>query len=290
MGNRTGRMRIRRFLRIRRNRHRETPQKRWKVRNRVVYCLWDPVRRRRWALKRYVNWREGLREGQVLRALRGHPQFPRLYRYRVRRGRAYLAMEWVRGIPLSALIKRRRPLPLTKVIDFAQSILKALSAMHRRGFIHGDLHADNVIVTDYGAAAIKLIDFQHTARMRRSGKARALRRLARPPLMLPPETRRGIINVRYDLYGVGYICACMMKGRMLRRRPKIRSTTPDRAALWRVIRKAMHPRPFRRYPSAGAMSKALAAVRARLLRPSPAPRPADPLPAADGLAEAVEQL
>lgn len=267
---------------------RPVKRKRRSVPDRLVYCRWDPVRRRRWALKQYANLREGLREARVLRALRGHPQVPRLYRYGVHRGRAYLAMEWVRGIPLSVLIKARRRIPLPKIIDIGQSLLKALGALHRRGIIHGDVHADNVIVTDYATAAIKLIDFQHAVRMNRRGKARARRRIARPELMLPPETRRGIVDVRYDLYGVGYICACMMKGKMLTRRRKIGRTTPARAALWRVIRKAMDPRPARRYRSAEAMSRALDAVRARL--PHPQPRPSLPLAALEGFSESTEEL
>lgn len=279
---------VRRIRRMIRGMRKPVKRKRRTVPDRLVYCRWDPVRRRRWALKRYANPREGLREGRVLRALRGHPHVPRLYRYGVRRGRAYLAMEWVRGIPLSALIKARRRIPLPKVIDIAQNVLKALGALHRRGFIHGDVHADNVIVTDYATAAIKLIDFQHAVRVKKRGKARARRRIARPELMLPPETRRGVVDVRYDLYGVGYMCACMMKGKMLTRRRKVGRTTPARAALWRVIRKAMHPRPSRRYPSAEAMSKALAAVRARL--PQPPTRPAVSLASPEGLGDLGEQL
>src|SRR6266852_4000303 len=65
-------------------------------------------------------------------------------------GPNYLVMEYVEGTPLKG------PLPIEKAIDYANQILDALDAAHRKGITHRDLKPDNILVTKQG---IKLLDF-----------------------------------------------------------------------------------------------------------------------------------
>lgn len=198
-----------------------------------------------------------------MRALPEHPSLVRYIRYYNQNGKGHIVMERVRGLPLSRIIRRRGPLPPSKVIDLALSILHGLEALHRHGFIHGDLHVDNVMVTSFRQATIKIIDFEHTVRKRSHGQARARRRLPRPPAKLPPETRRRWIDDRYDIYGVGFMCACMLRGRVLVRRPARRPVRSERAAqLWQIVRKAIARNPNGRYSSVQEMIEALHAIRA----------------------------
>ncbi|HEX4277369.1 MAG TPA: serine/threonine-protein kinase, partial [Bryobacteraceae bacterium] len=65
-------------------------------------------------------------------------------------GPNYLVMEYVEGAPLEG------PLPIDKVLEYAQQILDALDAAHRKGIVHRDLKPANILVTRQG---IKLLDF-----------------------------------------------------------------------------------------------------------------------------------
>ncbi len=197
-------------------------------------------------------------------SLPAHRSLVRYYGYFVRRRMGYIVMERVPGPSLKRLVRRQGPLSPEKTVSIAKSILAGLDVMHRHGYVHGDLHSKNVIVPNFETATVKIIDFQHAVRIRKSGRARAIRRLPKPPRELAPESRRRFIDVRYDLYSVGFMCATMLLGRPPRRKWRIRSRRFQPQELWSVIRKATHPRPRERYGSAKEMMQALNAALAQI--------------------------
>lgn len=244
-----------------------------------VYAAYDRARRRRVIVKRNPRVIEVSHEYRALRANRKNPHVVRAIRFRVRRryGKrvGYLVLEKVRGRTLRQLIKRRRKKLVAHAVPIAINLLKAIDSLHRSGYVHGDLHAGNVIVTNLKTASIKLIDFQHAVRKRKKGKARARRRLPRPPAHLPPETRRRTIDDRYDIYGVGYLLGAMLLGREPKRRSTLRRRREPHK-LWSVVRAATHPRPAKRYRSAREMLQALEAATSP---PAPGPGPDTSAPA-----------
>lgn len=201
-------------------------------------------------VKSNVNIREARRESEVMRTYGDSPYLVRIYRYRVRRGRGYIVMEHVRGRTLRALIRRYGAFRPQTAVAITLSILKGLEELHNAGYVHGDLHCGNVVVYDLPQRAVKLIDMQHAVRKRADGRAFARRRLPRPPAKLPPETRQRWIDDSYDIYGAGFILACMLRGRELLRRPAALRARPQHALLWDVVRKATARSPARRYHSA----------------------------------------
>ncbi|MEO6065010.1 MAG: protein kinase, partial [Lysobacterales bacterium] len=70
--------------------------------------------------------------------------------------RPWLAMEYVEGTTLRALLAKRA-LPLKRVISLATQIAEALAHAHAAGVVHRDLKPENVLVTHDGRA--KLLDF-----------------------------------------------------------------------------------------------------------------------------------
>src|ERR1700724_3044129 len=85
------------------------------------------------------------REARAVAAL-NHPNICQLYDV----GPNYLVMELLEGEPL------RGPLPVGKAIAYANQILEALAAAHKKGIVHRDLKPANILVTKQG---IKLLDF-----------------------------------------------------------------------------------------------------------------------------------
>ena len=214
----------------------------------------------------------------VLRALPRDPGFVRLEGTRVRRGRLCLVLEWVPGRTLKQLLREQGPLPVDTAVEVTRSLLRSLHRLHRAGFVHGDLHVGNVLVADGPRGSVKLIDFQHAVRKGPGGRAPGVRRLGRPPAHLPPETSTGILDDRFDLYGVGFMGAAMLLGRAPRAGEiaRLAATAPGAAAdmplapaggseqerhrvraLWQVFARATDPDPAARYPSARAMLAAL---------------------------------
>lgn len=225
---------------------------------RQVFFAWDRKRRRRVVVKCYRDRRLAEREREVLRALPRDPHFVRLRGYFRHRGTDVIVMECAEGPTLQGLVKQKGALEPAYAVAIALDLLAALRCLHRAGFVHGDLHDENVIVVSAVRGRVKLVDYQHMARLGANGRGRARRTIRRPSVKLPPESVQRRIDARFDLYGVGYLCAYMLLGR----RPTTRQPRGDNEEgplghLWAVIRKAMRPRPEERFPSATEMSTAL---------------------------------
>lgn len=109
-------------------------------------------------------------------------------------GDRLLALRWIDGAPLSAAL---RDAPTAR-----RGLLGALAALVRRiheaGYVHGDLHAGNVLV---GARGPVLLDWQHARRARARRHTRA--DLARLEFSLAPLVSRGRrLRVRRTVLGL----------------------------------------------------------------------------------------
>src|SRR3954469_21558209 len=85
------------------------------------------------------------REARAVAAF-NHPNICQLYDI----GPNYLVMELVDGEPVKG------PLPIEKAVAYANQILDALAAAHKKGIIHRDLKPANILV---GKQGVKLLDF-----------------------------------------------------------------------------------------------------------------------------------
>src|SRR5947209_12588596 len=68
----------------------------------------------------------------------------------------YLAMEYVEGLTLQALL-RQAPLEMNAVVEMAIQIADALDAAYARGIVHRDLKPANILVSERGQ--VKVLDF-----------------------------------------------------------------------------------------------------------------------------------
>ena len=74
-----------------------------------------------------------------------------------RKSRMYIAMEYIDGVSLRAMIRDKRPLDTAKGLDIVRQICAAMVYMHSQGVIHRDLKPENILITDSGQ--VKIMDF-----------------------------------------------------------------------------------------------------------------------------------
>lgn len=85
-----------------------------------------------------------------------HPNVAHIYEFGEEAGRHFLAMEFVDGKTLRALLIERQ-VDLYQAVDVALQIAEALEATHSRGIIHRDIKPENIIIT--GSGLVKVLDF-----------------------------------------------------------------------------------------------------------------------------------
>jgi serine/threonine protein kinase len=132
----------------------------------------------------------------------------------------YLALELVRGPPLSVLLKSKKTLPIDVALYIARSVAAGLAAAHALvgsdghalGIVHRDVTPSNVLLSLDGN--VKITDF---------GVAKANRYLARTrtttgvlkgkvPYMSPEYALAKPVDARSDLYSLGVVIYEMLAG------------------------------------------------------------------------------
>lgn len=76
-----------------------------------------------------------------------HPYAAHIYTSGIEEdGLAWIAMELVHGVTLSAWLKRHGPMPLEILAPFLECVAEVVDAAHARGIVHRDLKPDNIMV------------------------------------------------------------------------------------------------------------------------------------------------
>ncbi|GAB3806851.1 protein kinase domain-containing protein [Micromonospora zhanjiangensis] len=178
----------------------------------------------------------------------------------------YIVMEYVGGQSLrDVLVARRetsadRALPLPEVIAYGVEILPALGYLHDRELLFCDFKPDNVI---HAEEQLKLIDLGAVRHVDDDVSA-----IYGTPGYQAPEVARVGPSVAADIYTVGRSLAVLsfdfrgFTSTYADRLPD-RSEVPLLAreeSYYRLLRRATHPEPERRFPSAVEMTDQLLGV------------------------------
>ncbi len=150
-------------------------------------------------------------EKMVLKRLseRPSPLFPKFYDSDVNHAsdRLYIAMEYIPGQTLKALLKGKEKLPLHKIIEITMHLC-GLAALHRTGFFHRDLKPDNIIINENRTV---VLDF---------GLACQNGHLDEPGMVAgtinylsPEQALNQQLDTRTDIYTLGIILYEMISGR-----------------------------------------------------------------------------
>jgi serine/threonine-protein kinase len=127
----------------------------------------------------------------------------------------YLAMEYVEGETMSALVRREGALSVRRAATLTRQVADALTAAHRRGIVHRDLKPDNILVSlQYdGTECVKVVDFGIAKTVQADGgdtdSGQNLTTVGvsvgTPEYMSPEQLAGERLDTRSDLYSLGLL-------------------------------------------------------------------------------------
>jgi CheY-like chemotaxis protein len=214
------------------------------------------------------------REARIAAALQ-HPNIVTVYDAGEVDGMLYLAMQFIRGEDLAAILRADGRLRPYRAIDVCRQVASALDAAHAMGLIHRDVKPANVLIegrnaflTDFGLT--KRIEGTH-AQLTRAGDMVGTIHYVAPEQI---EGRR--VSARSDVYSLGCLLYHCLSGQvpfaletdvaviyahLSEQPPKLSELRPELPeGLDAIMAKALDKSPDRRFPSCGDMISAARAV------------------------------
>ncbi len=138
-----------------------------------------------------------------------HPNVVSVYDRGEWDGTYYIAMEYLPGRSLKAVVREHGPLAPDDAIDIAIQILLALRFAHRRGIIHRDIKPHNVILDEEGRA--KVTDFG-IARAGASDMTMTGSIMGTAQYLSPEQAQGHPVSETSDLYAVGVVLYELLTG------------------------------------------------------------------------------
>ena len=141
-----------------------------------------------------------------------HPNIVEMYDVGVDDGNYFIVMEYIDGITLKSLIKKRGAMSLTETVDIMLQITSAIACAHDSYIIHRDIKPQNVMILDDGVA--KITDFGIAMAMK-SAELTQTNTVMGSVHYLPPEQANGKgSTVKSDIYSLGIMMYEMLIGKV----------------------------------------------------------------------------
>ena len=202
-----------------------------------------------------------------------HPNVVPVYGAGEADGVLFLAMRFVEGTDLRALVAAEGGLDAEHAVRIVWQVAGALDAAHRRGLVHRDVKPPNVLIASEGDEHVYLTDFgltKHAAAV--SGFTRTGVFVGTPDFAAPEQIRGERADARADVYALGAVLFHAVTGQVPFPRdselakmyahlndpaPSVAALAPGApAGLDVVVATAMAKDPAARYDSAGDLARA----------------------------------
>ena len=152
-----------------------------------------------------------LRESQLAASL-DHPNVIPIYDADEVDGVLYLAMRYVSGPSLQALLRERGRLSPEETLRIAEQIGAGLDAAHRAGLVHRDVKPANILLAEPGNRAY-LCDFGLAKRTSSKGATQTGFFLGTVDYCAPEQIQGGPVDGRADVYSLGSVLFHCLAGR-----------------------------------------------------------------------------
>jgi tetratricopeptide (TPR) repeat protein len=151
------------------------------------------------------------REIAILKSLL-HPNVVKLVDAGVDKDTHYMALEFVRGKPLSDLIQARKKVPLDVALKLVKDVARALAYAHSNGVVHRDIKPANIMVIERDWIA-KILDFGVAFVEDQLLQTSTGRFVGTLSYAAPEQVQGKSADERADLYSMGLVCYEMLTGR-----------------------------------------------------------------------------
>ncbi len=159
------------------------------------------------------------REARAAASIR-HPSAVAVTDFGVNRetGLSYLVMEFLEGVELRDVIKKKRQLGFEESYIITQQICSALQAAHARGIIHRDLKPDNIwlLKSEDDFPRVKVLDFG-IAKLKEANVSNLTQQgmiVGTPYYMSPEQCLGDELDARSDIYSLGIIIYEILTGQV----------------------------------------------------------------------------
>ncbi|MHB8262355.1 MAG: Stk1 family PASTA domain-containing Ser/Thr kinase [Acidimicrobiales bacterium] len=127
-------------------------------------------------------------------------------------GTYYIVMEYVEGLPLSAMLRTNGPVAPQRAAEIAAEVASALSYAHKHNVVHRDVKPGNVIITEDGQ--VKVTDFGIARAFNTEDSLTQTGSVMGTATYFSPEQAEGAgVDGRSDLYSLGVVLFEMIAGR-----------------------------------------------------------------------------
>jgi serine/threonine protein kinase len=160
------------------------------------------------------------REAEITSGL-NHPNIVRVTDFdKLPDGRPFLAMEYLEGHDLSAVLSSGQLIPRTETIEIIEQVALGLHAAHGQSIIHRDLKPANIFMVRLPGTSrpmIKILDFGISKALDGINKLTQTKSLIGTPHYMAPEQATGgaaSLDARADQFSLAAIAYELLTGRM----------------------------------------------------------------------------
>ena len=148
-----------------------------------------------------------------------HPNVAQIYDFGESDGVLYLAMEYIEGDALAAIIERLGPLSTPRAASLTMQVADALAAAHQLGIVHRDLKPENIMIgrKHDGSDWVKVVDFGIAKTMeteRGQNLTTAGVSIGTPEYMSPEQFVGEKLDHRTDIYSLALVLFNMLTGQL----------------------------------------------------------------------------
>jgi len=213
------------------------------------------------------------REARAAGGLR-HPNIVVIFDVGEHEGQPFIAMEYIPGQTLGAIIKGGQPLAFTRTLEIVENICAGLGYAHRAGIVHRDIKPANIMIDSGGV--VKVLDFG-IAHVAQSGMTKSGSVVGTLNYMSPEQVLGKPVDRRCDVFAVGAVLYELVARRQafpgglqegILNRIVSEQPTPlteihpgVNPTLDRIVRKSLEKDPARRYQDLTQMQQELVELR-----------------------------